>query len=298
MSVLVVGSINQDYTVTVTRRPVAGETVGGADFTVAGGGKGANQAVAVARLGGDVRLLARLGGDVEGQRMRALLEDSGVDMSAVRAVDDVRTGAAFITVTPDGENTIVVAPGANNALSTADVEAAGHLISAARVLVLQLEVPVETVVRAAELAPADTRVLLNLAPAGEVPPALIERVDPLVVNASEAGFLLGRSIDSVESARAAAADLLRLGPRSVVLTLGPGGALLADQGRVEHVSAPAVRAVDSTGAGDAFVGAVAVCLAEGADLLEAVRLGVRAGAGAVTSAGSRAVPARKDLPLT
>jgi len=296
VSVLVVGSINQDYIVTVARRPAAGETVSGADFTTAAGGKGGNQAAAAARLGGDVRLLARLGADVEGHRMRALLEDSGVDVSVVRAVHGARTGAAFVTVTPDGENTIVVAPGANLALSAVDVDGAVHLISAASVLVLQLEVPVETVTRAAELAPADTRVLLNLAPAADVPPLLLERADPLVVNLSEAAFLLDRSIDGVSSARTAANDLLRLGPRSVILTLGPDGALLATGGPVEHVSAPEVTVVDSTGAGDAFVGAVAVRLAEGADLREAVRLGVRAGAGAAASAGARAVPAREDLP--
>jgi len=296
VSVLVVGSINQDYTVTVARRPAAGETVSGADFTTAAGGKGGNQAAAAARLGGDVRLLARLGADVEGERMRAALEDSGVDVSAVQTVDDVRTGAAFITVTPDGENTIVVAPGANSAVTAADVEAAAHLITAATVLVLQLEIPVEAVVRAVELASADTRVLLNLSPAADVPRVLLERADPLVVNLSEAGFLLDRSIDGLDSARTAADDLLHLGPRSVVLTLGPDGALLATGGPVEHAFAPQVTVVDSTGAGDAFVGAVAVRLAEGADLSEAVQLGVRAGAGAAASAGARAVPAREDLP--
>ncbi|MGB9377432.1 MAG: ribokinase [Mycobacteriales bacterium] len=296
MSVLVVGSVNQDYTVTVRRRPVPGETVGDADFTTAGGGKGANQASAVARLGGNVRLLARVGDDPEGQHMRAMLADAGVDISAVEPVAGARTGAAFITVTPDGENTIVVAPGANHALTAAGVEAAGLADDHSRVLVMQLEIPMEAVMRAAELTSSTMRLVLNLSPARDVPHSLLIRADPLVVNESEAGFLLGRSIDGIDAARAAAADLVKLGARSAVLTVGAAGAVAVTNGVVTHVPAPEVRVVDTTGAGDAFVGAVALRLAEDADLLDAVRLGVRAGAGAATRAGARSVPLREDLP--
>jgi ribokinase len=200
----------------------------------------------------------------------------------------VATGAAFITVTPDGENAITVAPGANRSLTPEDADAASEAIGAARVLVAQMEVPVETVHRAVEIAAErDTRALVNLAPIFEVPHELLERLDPLVVNEHEAAFLLGSEVEGVDGALSAVSGLLSLGPRSAVITVGESGAVFADGESSEHVPAPEVDVVDTTGAGDAFVGALATKLAHDASLEEAVAYAVRAGAAAVTKEGAQ-----------
>ncbi|HET7478518.1 MAG TPA: ribokinase, partial [Rubrobacteraceae bacterium] len=262
--VFVVGSINQDLVLKVERRPEPGETVTDAELSTHNGGKGANQAAAAALLGASVAFLGRVGDDEFGGPLVRALAEKGVDMSLVERDSGTVTGTAFITVTPDGENAIVVAPGANRRLTPEDVDAASDDIRQARVLVAQMEVPLESVLRAAEIADAGgTRVVLNLAPPREVPSALLEKLDPLVVNEHEAAFMLGTKVEGQEGARAASRELLALGPRSVVITLGPAGALVADRETVTHVPAPEVEVVDTTGAGDAFVGALVARLARG-----------------------------------
>jgi ribokinase len=291
--VFVVGSINQDFVLRLERRPKPGETVTDAELTLLPGGKGANQAVAAARLGADVRMLGRVGEDAFGATLVENLRSNGVDTSHVRPVPDAPTGSAFITVTPDGENAIVVSPGANRAFSPREVREASEDLRGASVLVAQLEVPVEAVEVAAGITTgAGGRFLLNLAPAREVPTALLNLCDPLVVNRHEAAFLLGEEPEPEEGAR----RLLGLGPRTAVVTLGAEGAVLATPDGTEIFPAPKVEVVDTTGAGDAFVSALAARLAAGDDLSDAVPYAVRAGAFAVTREGAQgALPTQGDV---
>jgi ribokinase len=286
--VFVLGSINQDFVLRVERRPNPGETVTNAELSTHNGGKGANQAAAAAFLGASVAFLGRVGDDGFGEPLVRALEEKGIDTSLVERAPGVATGAAFITVTPDGENAITVAPGANRSLTPEDVSAASEAIGDARVLVAQMEIPVETVLRAVEAATErGTRVLVNLAPIFEVPRALLEKLDPLVVNEHEAAFLLGSEVEGVDGALSAAPELLSLGPRSAVITVGEAGAVFADGESTGHLPAPKVEVVDTTGAGDAFVGALAVQLARDASLEEAVAYAARAGAAAVTKEGAQ-----------
>jgi len=286
--IFVLGSINQDFVLKVERRPEPGETVTDAELSTGSGGKGANQAAAAALLGASVSFLGRVGDDEFGEPLVRALEEKGIDTSLIERAPSYQTGAAFITVTPDGENAITVAPGANRAITPQDVEAASGAIRGARVLVAQMEVPREVVGRAAEVAGSgDTRVLLNLTPTFEFPRELLERLDPLVVNEHEAAFLLGRGVEGVEGTLSAAPELLSLGPRSAVITLGAAGAVVADSSSATHIPAPQVEVVDTTGAGDAFVGALAVKLARDASLEEAASYAVRAGAAAVTKSGAQ-----------
>ena len=286
--VFVLGSINQDFVLKVERRPQPGETVTDAELSTGSGGKGANQAAAAALLGASVSFLGRVGDDEFGEPLVRALEEKGIDTSLIERASGYQTGAAFITVTPDGENAITVAPGANRAITLEDVDAASGVIRGARVLVAQMEVPKEVVGRAAEVAAGgDTRVVLNLAPMFEVPRELLERLDPLVVNEHEAAFLLGSRVEGVDGALSAAPELLSLGPGSAVITLGAAGAVIADSSSATHIPAPEVEVVDTTGAGDAFVGALAVKLAREASLEEAASYAVRAGAAAVTKKGAQ-----------
>jgi ribokinase len=286
--VFVMGSINQDFVLKVERRPQPGETVTNAKLSTHNGGKGANQAAAAALLGASVAFLGRVGDDEFGEPLVQALQEKGIDTSLVERASGNSTGAAFITVTPDGENAITVAPGANRSLTPEDVDAAADAIGDARVFVAQMEIPVQSVLRAVEIsAQKDTRALVNLAPTFEVPQELLKKLDPLVVNEHEAAFLLGREVEGVDGALSAAPELLSSGPRSAVITIGEDGAVLADGESVDHLPAPEVEVVDTTGAGDAFVGALATQLARGASLREAVAYAVRAGAAAVTKEGAQ-----------
>ena len=283
--VFVVGSINQDFVLRLERRPSPGETVTGAELSLFPGGKGANSAVAAARLGARVAMLGRVGEDAFGADLVRNLREAGIDTTRVEAVPHAPTGSAFITVTPDGENAIVVSPGANRSFGPDEVDAAAETLRSAAVLVAQLEVDTRAVERAARLVTeSGGRFLLNFAPPREVPDGLIPLADPLVVNEHEARFLLGGDPGEPESL---AGGLLELGPRSVVVTLGADGALLAAGGSTRRFDAPKVEVVDTTGAGDAFVGALAARLAGGAGPEEAVPYAVLAGAVAVTREGAQ-----------
>ena len=294
--VFVVGSINQDFVLKVERRPKPGETVTDAVLSTHNGGKGANQAAAAALLGGSVVLLGRVGDDGFGGPLVRALEEKGVDTALIEETPDSSTGTAFITVTEDGENSITVAPGANRSLTPEDVDAARGAIAGAAVLVAQMEVPRECVARAVEVAgEVGTRAILNLAPPFDVPRGVLEGLDPLVVNEHEAAFLLDEGVEGIEAALAAASTLLALGPKSAVVTVGADGAILAVGEDAGHVPAPEAEVVDTTGAGDAFVGALALRLARGASLEQAVSYAVRAGSAAVTREGARGALPTPDV---
>jgi len=290
--VLVVGSINQDFVLRVPRRPRPGETVTGADLSFHGGGKGANQAAAASLLGASASILGCVGEDTFGTALLRSLTNLGVDTSLVREVGEPRTGTAFITVTTDGENAIAVAPGANLALTCKDVRAAATQIRDAGVVVVQMEIPLESVEETVRIADqAGTRLVLNLAPPADLHPETLRVADPLVLNEHEASFLLQRrnkGADNLEECLAMVPALLELGPRSVVVTLGRFGAVFSDGvSPPRHIPAPRVRAVDTTAAGDAFVGALAKCLVAGDPLQQAVSFAVWAGAFAVTREGAQ-----------
>ncbi|MGA4841830.1 ribokinase [Streptomyces sp. G45] len=284
---LVVGSANADLVTAVERRPGAGETVLGSDLAVHPGGKGANQAVAAARLGAATALLARVGDDAYGRLLLDAQRSAGVETVGV-LVGGAPTGVALITVDPSGDNSIVVAPGANARLTPADVRAAASLFAAARVVSTQLEIPLETVAEVVRALPSGARLVLNPSPPAPLPPEVLSACDPLIVNEHEARVVLeGAGAPVPDEPEDWARELLALGPRSVVVTLGERGALVATAGQCERVPSVAVDAVDTTGAGDAFTAALAWRLGAGEDLAAAARYAVRVGALAVTRAGAQ-----------
>ncbi|HTV00626.1 MAG TPA: ribokinase [Luteitalea sp.] len=293
-TITVVGSINMDLVVRAGRFPAAGETLLGDTFATIAGGKGANQAVAAQRLGGRVAMVGCVGDDAFGVSMRDGLSDEGIDVSRVDVRAGQPSGVALITVDGTGENTIIVVPGANGTLSGEDVEAAREILASSRVLLLQLEVPLEAVQRAARIAAdAGAAVILNAAPAASLPDTLIGLAEYVVVNESEIFALAGDAADRQGAVR----TLHDRGARNVVLTLGAAGAILfAADGAVTTEVAFAVDVVDTTAAGDAFVGAFAVALAEGLTAAEALRRGNAAGALAVTREGAQpSLPRREDV---
>ncbi|MEU1592279.1 ribokinase [Streptomyces sp. NPDC005708] len=281
---LVVGSANADLVIGVERRPAAGETVLGSDLVVHPGGKGANQAVAAARLGARTALLARVGDDAHGRLLLDSQRVAGVDTVGV-LVGGAPTGVALITVDPSGDNSIVVSPGANGRLVPKDVRAAGSLLEASRVVSAQLEIPLETVVEVVRTLPSDTRFVLNPSPPRPLPADVLAACDPLIVNEHEARVIAGDDLGGTPEDWAAA--LLALGPRSVVVTLGAEGALVADGEAMTRVPSVKVEAVDTTGAGDAFTAALAWRLGTGETLPEAAAYAARVGAAAVTRPGAQ-----------
>jgi ribokinase len=286
--VTVVGSLNMDLVARAPRIPQPGETIIGDDFRTVPGGKGANQAVAAARLGAHVSMVGRVGRDAFADPLLNNLAAAGVDHTFVTQDPEAATGVALIVVDDAGQNSIVVASGANMRLSPADVEAAEVAIAAADALLLQLESPLETVTRAAEVARAHgVKVILNPAPARSLPGALLSLVDVLIPNESETALLTGMPVGDQAEAEAAATALRGLGVGTVILTLGERGALLAREEKTELFPAFDVTSVDTTAAGDAFVGGFAVALAEGQSLAEAVRWGNAAGALATTKLGAQ-----------
>ncbi|MDX1613773.1 MAG: ribokinase [Candidatus Promineifilaceae bacterium] len=297
-TVTVVGSINIDLVTRTSRLPEPGETVIGGDLRTVPGGKGANQAVAAARLGASVAMVGRVGDDVFAQQLRDNLAAAGVDLTHVSTDGNAASGAALIAVDDQGQNSIVVAPGANAQLTVSDVEAARESIAAADVLLLQLEIPLPTVQRAAELAhTAGTTVILNPAPAQSLPEPLLSLVDVLIPNESETAVLTDLPAQELDELRAAAAALQAGGVATVILTLGQRGALLVDPADERLFPAFTVqRVVDTTAAGDAFVGGLAVALAEGLTLPQALPWGTAAGALAVTRPGAQpSLPQREEI---
>ena len=258
-SLLVIGSLNADLVVRAPRFPQPGETISGEDLQVLPGGKGANQAVAAARLGAQVTMLGRVGRDNFGDFLLQTLQSNHVDSSLVQR-DDASTGSAIIMVDADGQNSIVLSPGANGKVSAADVERASFWTF--DLLLLQLEIPTPTVLRAAQLARQNgVRVLLNPAPARPLPGELIALADFLIPNETELSLLTGMEVRDTLSAEAAAKKLLERGAQNIIVTLGSKGALIVDRYTTStHVNTFEVNVVDTTAAGDAFIGGFAVKL--------------------------------------
>ncbi len=296
--IVVVGSANLDLVVDVSRTPLAGETVLGGDLRRIPGGKGANQAVAAARLGRSVALVGRVGDDEGGEMLRAALDADGVDTTRLTTTIDVPNGVALIAVGANGENAIVVSPGANSRLSATDLEEARDLIRHASCVLLQLEVPVAAVAAALEMA--EGTVILNPAPAPSdgLPDELLRRVDVLVPNQTELATLA--RYDGAVDPEIAAELARNLPAERVVVTLGADGALVVGND-VVHVPAPVVRPVDTTAAGDSFCGALADALVGGQSLVEATEWAVRVGAATTLRSGAQPslpTPAEVDRLLS
>jgi ribokinase len=296
-SVTVVGSLNMDLIVRSPRIPQPGETIIGSGFHTAPGGKGANQAVAAARLGAQVTMVGCVGEDAFASTLLGNLNADGVDHTYVIHDPDSATGVALIVVDDAGQNSIVVASGANMKITPDDVIDSKAVIVSADVLLLQLEVPDDVVFAAARVArESDVTVVLNPAPARTLPPDLLKLVDVLIPNETETGLLTDMPVDNQADIETAASALLDLGVNAVIMTLGSRGALLVQQGTTQVYPTFKVDPVDTTAAGDAFVGGFSVALANGGSIEEAIRWGNAAGALATTKLGAQpSLPSHQDV---
>jgi ribokinase len=296
--IVVLGSLNMDLVIRSPRIPAPGETIIGGEFMTIPGGKGANQAVAAARLGAQVSMIGRLGQDAFADQLLENLAAAGVNADHVRKDEGSASGVALIVVDDDGENSIVVASGANMRLTPDLVQDAAEMIAGADALVTQLEVPLPAVMRAAQIASQNgVRVVLNPAPARELPQELFGLVDVLVPNETETAILSGREGETLPELEQAAAELLAQGVGWVVITLGKRGALLASQDQsAQHFEAFSIDPVDTTAAGDAFVAGLTAHLAAGHSMQEAVRWGNAAGALAAMRFGAQtSLPTRDEV---
>lgn len=286
-SLIILGTINRDHAVMVDRHPQPGETVLGDSYSYGTGGKGANQAVAAARAGVTPILVSAVGDDSAGQELLADLEHRGIDVSRVKRHLGVPSGTALITVSRDGENSIVVAPGAGSAVDSSSIEKiVTSLVTPGTVLLTQLELPLPVVVSSCLSAhDAGARVVVNLSPYQDVPEALIGISDPLVVNVVEAEALVGEHITSTSDAEKVARALASR-CRSLVITLGDKGAIAADARSTKHFPARKVLVLDTTGAGDSFAGTLAAALVTGNSLNKAVKRGIEASAVTVQHRGA------------
>ncbi|MBN1401416.1 MAG: ribokinase [Anaerolineae bacterium] len=286
--VVVLGSLNMDLVVRTAHIPRPGETVPGEGFATIPGGKGANQAAAAARLGASVEMIGRVGQDSFGPLLVANMQAQGVGTVHIATDSAAPSGIALIAIAQDGENAIIVAPGANGRVSMDDVDNAAHLIAGARLLVMQFEIPLPVVRGALTLAQGSgVPVILNPAPAYPVEPGFLQGVHYLVANETEAELLTGVVVRDLPSATQAGQALVDMGIPVGIVTLGAQGALLVTPDEAVHVPARQVQVVDTTAAGDAFVGGLAVALLKGLDLDEAVRYATCAGTLATTVLGAQ-----------
>ena len=293
--ILVIGSSNTDMTIKSDRLPAPGETILGGKFLMGAGGKGANQAVAARRLGGDVTFVCKVGRDIFGDNAVKGYEKEGIDTSHILR-SDAPSGVALILVDAKAENSIAVAPGANGDLTPADIRNLREVIAGASYLILQLEVPVETVLEAARIAhEAGVYVILNPAPACPLPGELFKYLSLITPNQTETALMTG--IEADEASLDRAVDVLRAkGVQDVIVTLGSRGSLVCAGGKREFVPACKVKAVDTTAAGDTFCGALCVALSEGKSLTEAAAFATKASALAVQKMGAQdSIPYRKDI---
>ncbi|RLG77772.1 MAG: ribokinase [Thermoprotei archaeon] len=293
--VVVVGSIHMDFYVKVPRIPRPGETVLGSGFIMSPGGKGANQAVGAARLGAETYMVGRVGKDWLGNALIDNFRANGVNSEYVMQDPSIHTGVAFILLEESGENAIAVAPGADSRVAKEDVDRALDIIKSSQILLLQLEIPVDTVVYAAKRAwEVGVRVVLNPAPAMRLPDEIFRYVSVLTPNRIELAMLTNTRIEEYSELVSAAKILLKKGVRYVVVTLGAQGALIVGHDYTELVPAYRVKVVDTTGAGDAFNAALAVFLAEGRDIREAVKLANAAAALKIMKLGAQSGLPRRD----
>jgi ribokinase len=296
--IVVFGSLNMDLVVRVPRVPGAGETLQAHSFMNNPGGKGANQAVACARQGARVAMVGRVGDDAFGLSLKASLAGDGVEVEHV-ALAAASTGVALIMVDDSAQNRIALIPGANAFVGAEDMQRLQGDLATARLLLLQLEVPMQAVVDAAELAHSrGCTVVMNPAPAEALPDALWKFVDILVLNETEAAMLSGIAMQDKAGAARAADALRRRGPAHVILTMGSDGVMACDTGGCRHFDALKVEAIDTTAAGDTFIGALCAALARGEAIDDGIALGIQAAALCVTRAGAQAsIPRREDLSV-
>ncbi len=288
-SILVIGSSNTDMVIRVRDLPLPGQTVVGDEFQVFGGGKGANQAIAAQRAGGNVRFLAAVGNDDFGKAAIEVFNGEGIDTRSIQIIEDVPSGVAMIFVNDDGENCIGIAPGANARLTSEIVSEQRPLFGDVDLLLIQLETPIESVEKAVSLATErGVRVVLNPAPAEPLSDDLLRQLFCITPNETEAETLTGIAVVDEQSAAAAAAELLQRGVQNVIITMGENGALLCNADGTHHQPAETVTVVDTTGAGDTFNGLFVAMLADDRSLHDAIKLAVEAATRSVQSAGANA----------
>jgi ribokinase len=294
--ITVVGSLNMDLVVTTPKVPVMGETILGSGFMTAPGGKGANQAVAAARLGGEVSMIGCVGGDMFGKDLLDNVSTNNVKIEKVEVRDSSSTGIAVIII-KDGNNCIIVDPGANSLLTPEMVNAAEEQIMNSDIMVVQLEIPIETVETAVALAKKHgVKVLLNPAPARKLSDELLSRVDIFTPNETECEIITGISINNIDDAKRAVEFLNKKGICQVIITLGGKGVVYNNAEAILHKTVPDVKVVDTTAAGDSFSGAVAVALSQGKSIDEAVDFGNIVGTLTVTKKGAQtSLPTLKDV---
>lgn len=295
--IVVVGSCNTDMVIKADRLPIPGETILGGTFLMNAGGKGANQAVSAARMGGNVTLIAKTGKDVFGEQSVILYAAENIKTDFIFSDPKHPSGVAMITVDSNGENCIVVASGANAYLTPADIDKAISEIEGSDLILMQLEIPIETVEYVAELATKKgIKVILNPAPATALSNDLLKHLYMIIPNKSEAEILSGIKVSDIESAKQAADIISAKGVDIVVITLGSQGALIKEYAEYHFVEALKVDAVDTTAAGDTFCGTVCVGLSEGKSILDSVKMAVRSAAITVTRMGAQAsIPYRSEL---
>lgn len=296
-TIVVVGSSNTDMVIKADHLPSLGETIIGKTFFMNPGGKGANQAVAAARLGGNVAFITKTGNDIFGKQSERLFAEEGINTDYMLEDSYNPSGVALITVDRNAENCIVVAPGANGTLVPDDLKDALHAIEQSSVVVMQLEIPLETVEFVAEKAAAKgVKVLLNPAPALELPDTLLRNLYMITPNRKEAEMISGVQVTDIDSAKQAAKVIKDKGVQYVVVTLGADGAVIVDEHMITHVTTYPVDAIDTTAAGDVFNGALAVSIAEGKDVLAATVFACKAAALSVTKMGAQSsIPNRIEV---
>lgn len=295
--ILVVGSSNTDMVIKTHNFPAPGETILGGRFLMNAGGKGANQAVAAARLGGMVTFVGKIGDDIFGKQAVQQLEDEGINVDFVAVDPENPSGVALITVDKKGENSIVVAPGSNGTLSSADFDKALAELDDSEFVLMQLEIPIPTVEHIARMAAKkQKKVVLNPAPAAVLADELLQNLYIITPNETEAELLTGIKVSDEQSALKAALVLNEKGVELVIITMGSAGAFLLSNGKPEIISAPKVEAVDTTAAGDTFNGALVVALSEGKTIQESIAFANKAAAISVTRIGAQSsVPYRKEI---